>query len=864
MPSGRRSGSRKAGRPDEVTARFSSPSTIKRARKAAKNQRGGTGGRAPRARKRSKRSVKAPTVSINFGRIFSAIAGGFVALIFGLGAGLRALALALGRIIAGAFSKSSARAASKAARRRASSAAKGRTKSARSPAARSTSSRAANARSGARSTTTSSGALTPGLVRAPFRIRLIACAAALFGAIVVGRAVELQLMDGTRYVEAAQRQSKGRLQIQAKRGVIKDRHGAELAITVDVDSVFAEPRNIPPKLVASHAAKLAKVLELPRRELAEKLGSKRSFTYLRRRVDGRAAQRVRKLNLVGVGIHAEPKRFYSNVGLAAHVLGFTGWDGEGKAGVERRFEGELRGKTYELPSVRDARGRRIYSEGFVPQAVLEGADLELTIDRQIQHAAEEALEEAVTDNGGKSGVAIVVEPSTGEVLALASYPTFNPNNLSGSKATNRKNRAISMIYEPGSTMKMVTIAAALEEGVINADDRVDCEGGKWRIGGRTIGDADHKYGLLTIPEVMKVSSNICAAKIGMQLGRKQLHRWLGRFGFGARTGLELPGELRGMVRPADKWRDITLANIAFGQGIAVTPVQVAQALAALANDGVMMPLTLVRSVADKTGRVQELPKRAAKRVLTKRTARAVTEMMATVTKKGGTAPKAAIPGFSVAGKTGTAQKIDPVTKAYSHELHIASFAGFAPADSRKGPKVAILVMVDEPKKSMYGGQVAAPAFRKIALNALSALEVFPEDTEAKERFLAGYKAARSADLPKAKLSKIKEISTEPAELGAIAGLAAPKKSAPGLERALSDTARKLLGFEEVPGRRGASVQTMPNLLGLNLREVLNRTASVRCDPVVHGSGAVVVQKPSAGVKIRPGQQCTFELSAVGG
>ena len=555
----------------------------------------------------------------------------------------------------------------------------------------------------------------------------IGCLFAIGAMLVLGRAYHLQIKNGDRYQGVAKRQSVAFRKFEAKRGVITDRNGAELAITVDVDSIYAEPRVLKnPKLVASQ---LSSVLGLDEKKLESRLDSKMYFRYLKRRVSPKVAAQVRALKIKGIGIRKEPKRFYSNRKLAAHVLGFMNFEGVGVAGIERRFDPILRGRNYEVPTLRDALGNRVLNEGFVPHAALEGHDLRLTIDRHIQHSAQIELKKAVEENEGSSGVAIVMKPDTGELLALASYPDFNPNNLSGVKPEAQLNRAISMVYEPGSTMKLVTISAALEDNVVAADETIDCENGKWKVGRRTIRDGNHKYGQLGLPEILKVSSNICSAKVGFRLGAQRLHHWLTAFGMGRRTGIDLPGELRGLIRPPNRWRDIALANISFGQGLAVTPLQVVQAAAVIANDGVLVTPKIVSSTLEKGASEKIHHSDPPRRVIRTEVAKRLKNMMIGVTEDGGTAESAAVNGFRVAGKTGTSQKIDPVTRAYSRSLYVASFVGFVPAGD---PAAVILVLVDEPKKSIYGGVVAAPAFKNIAMATLSNLGVFPSDHEANE------------------------------------------------------------------------------------------------------------------------------------
>jgi cell division protein FtsI (penicillin-binding protein 3) len=752
-------------------------------------------------------------------------------------------------------------------------------------------------------------------VPGPGRIRVLCFFLAASGFFVVGRAAQLQLIDGERYALVAQKQATLSASINAKRGVIKDRQGAELAITVDVDSIFAEPKKIDDPTRA--ASQLARVLDMPASKIAARLMKDRGFVYLKRRTNPQVAERVRALQIRGVSTGPEPKRFYANRDLAAHVLGFTSSEGEGVAGIERAFDGELRGKTYEVPGLRDALGKTVFSEGFVPHAILEGADVELTIDRQIQDAAEQALKDAVVSSRGRAGVAVVLQPRSGDVLALASYPTFNPNNLKSSTPDVELNRVVSAAYEPGSTMKMVTIAGALEDKVITPDDRIDCEGGRFRIGNKTINDSHHGYGELTIGEILKVSSNVCSAKIGFELGAKRLHHWLERFGFGDKTGIELPGELRGYVRPHEEWREIGLANVAFGQGLTVTPLQIVQAAATIANEGVRVRPRIVHSVTDKNGsrRVSERPAHEA--VLSAKSAIEVRSMMMEVTKKGGTAESAAIPGFEVAGKTGTAQKIDPVTKGYSHELYVASFVGFVPA---KKPQFVILVMVDEPRTSIFGGIVAAPAFRRIAVAALSAFEVFPEDEAARDAFLASYRQATPGRPALAGNGAIRVESRRGAGRDPENADLTPPRGGPrggemegdmdadvppkapdlgdktaetdlvALDSRLSSEAQALLGItarpppKEVlhakkeplaaPGSAGVRQPgalpsgatekgRMPNFRGLEVREVLNRSAEAHCDPVLVGTGRVIAQSPAPGDVLAPGARCELKLSPRG-
>ena len=694
------------------------------------------------------------------------------------------------------------------------------------------------------------------------RVRWVAAAFGLIGIVLVAQAARLQLVEYGRLSAEAERQFRATAMVTAKRGAIRDRNGNELAITVDVDSVFFEWRTNQRRASPEQIRSLATLLKRPVDAMAQKLGSRRRFVYLARRVDASTAARVRALAVPGVRTKREPKRFYSNVQLGAHVLGFTNVDGEGKAGIERRFDDQLKGRRQAITGLRDAFGTPIFSEGAVPQAALRGADVELTIDRHIQYAAEQALGAAVAQHRAKAGVAIVMEPATGDVLALASYPDFNPNNLRDTTVSQRTNRAVNAVFEPGSTLKMVTVAAALEQGLIRPTTVLDCEDGRWSIGANEIRDANHRYGALTIAEVIQKSSNICAAKIGFKLGRRRLYEALQDFGFGARTGLELPGELKGLIRPAARWSDIGLANIAFGQGVSATPVQIIQAAATIANGGVRVSPRLVRAVRAPRGRrvVLERPERV--RVISRKTARTIGRMMATVTQEGGTAEEAAIPGFRVAGKTGTAQKIDPVTRAYSHELFVSSFVGFVPADA---PELVALLLIDEPQGAVYGGDVAGPAWRKMTVSALAARGVRPRDPLAFQAFRSAGLALASLPPPAAVAEAVHGEAALSAQDTPLPSDAGPNL-ADAFDLALSKKAQRLLGLDYAVAAVTGDVlgptadHRMPNFARLTLREVLNRAADTRCDLVVDGTGRVVEQRPRAGMPLAPNTRCELTLA----
>lgn len=667
-----------------------------------------------------------------------------------------------------------------------------------------------------------------GSVDAPaIRVRqaVVVAGIALAWAALVLRAGQLQLIEADQYADAATRQASTSVEVEGRRGSILDRHGAELAMSVDVDSVFAEPRRVSDPARAARA--LAPILERPARELAERLGRDAAFVYLARRVERSVGARVRALGLPGIGTHTESKRFYGGGRLGSHVLGFVNIDEQGRAGIERRLDAHLQGERASIAALRDALGNKVLVDGVIAPKSLDGRSVRLTLDRAIQHAAEVELEAAIQQQRASAGVALVMDIRTGDLLAMASYPDFNPNRLTSASGAAHLNRAIASVYEPGSTMKIATIAAALEERVIERDGHLDCEGGRWRVGGRTIGDADHAFDRLSLTEVMVVSSNICSAKLGMELGARKLHDWLVRFGFGSRLGLDLPGEVNGILRTPEQWRPIDLANVAFGQGVGATPLQVIVMAAAVANDGVRVQPRVVDALQQPDGTWEGMPREPPVRVLSSQTARALREMLVAVVEEG-TGRKAAIPGLSVAGKTGTSQKFDRDRGTYSDEDYVASFVGFAPSDA---PQLAALVVVDEPRGSIFGTTAAAPAFRRIMTEALRARGwVLPE-------------VVVEAD---AQLAEVDED---------VAALTAP------LELDLSSEARALLALG-APSPEPPSA--MPRLMGQGAREVLKRCAEAGCVPVLVGTGRVVEQDPSPGAAVDPGSTWKVRLQPSSG
>jgi cell division protein FtsI (penicillin-binding protein 3) len=557
------------------------------------------------------------------------------------------------------------------------------------------------------------------------RLYILAAVLFLWVVAILGRLVYLQVIKYQFFLNLASRQHGRSIDVDPRRGTIFDRNGAELAMSIDVDSVFAVPSEIPDQETTAQI--LAKVLDLDPQELLARIKSQRNFAWVKRRVDGDVSERVRALNLRGIYFRKEPKRFYPKRDLAAQTIGYVGTDDEGLGGLEREFDDDLRGMPGREMIFVDAR-RQWY--GRVERQPDPGQNLVLTLDATIQYIAEKELEQAMTDTKAAAGTVIVQNPYTGEILALANRPTFNPNVFNSVPKEALKNRAVSDVYEPGSVFKTVTYSAAIEQGVVKPDDKVDCQGGAITVFGMTIHDA-HKMGMMTIAEAYAHSSDVAAIKTGMKLGNERFDEFVRSYGFGSQTDIELPGESRGLKKPVNRWSKVSIAAMSMGQEIGVTAVQVVSMVSTIANDGVYTPPRIVAG---------ELPPEAAPkpvvfhpaqqhRVISTMTAAQMKKMMESVVLDG-TARRAILDGYTVAGKTGTAQKVDPATGAYSKTKYVASFVGFAPVNN---PAITIAVILDSAQGLHQGGQVSAPVFKRVAQQVLEYMHV-PHDVELKNQF----------------------------------------------------------------------------------------------------------------------------------
>ena len=527
-----------------------------------------------------------------------------------------------------------------------------------------------------------------------------------------GRAAYVQLYLGPELKKGAEKQSLATGFELGERGRIYDRNGSLLATSVESKSVYASPIKV--DNAAQAASTLAQILDVPKKNIERDLGSKRGFVWIKRQIGDREAQAIEAAKLPGVFLTSEYRRMYPNHHSAGQVLGFVGVDGLGLEGLEKHFEERLAGRQAKYVVQRDASGRRLYLDDQGREMDIRGTDVKLTLDTVIQDAAEQALAEAVNKFNGRSGMAMVVKVDTGEILALAHFPFLNPNMAGESKLSARRNRAALDMFEPGSTMKPFVFAAALEQKVIDQNKIIDCENGKWTLRGKVIRDT-HPYHWLSANRVLRYSSNIGTAKIGLALGAQNYYSTLRKLGFGERSGLDIPSETEGKLRPPKEWSEIDLASISFGQGIGVTGLQMARAYLTLANKGLPRPLKLIFDPAPQ-------PPPPAERVFSQQTAETVLSMMREVVEEDGTGKVARIPGVTMAGKTGTAQKAASTGKGYGVD-NVASFVGLIPGDK---PEFLIMVIVDEPSPVSFGGIVCAPAVREIAIKTLSYYNRLPE------------------------------------------------------------------------------------------------------------------------------------------
>jgi cell division protein FtsI (penicillin-binding protein 3) len=619
------------------------------------------------------------------------------------------------------------------------------------------------------------------------------------------RIIHLQLVKKDDLSRLASKQHQSIISFTPKRGTIYDAKGNNLAVSIDVDSVYARSSEV--KNPSQTARTLAKILNLDRRALAKKLKEEKSFVWVKRKATPKETAEISKVGLTGIYFVKESRRFYPHSHLAAHLIGFVGIDSKGLEGIEAKYDVTLSGNTTRLILGKDAFGREIITQVPIPGKSPENYNLHLTIDTNIQHTVETELKDAVDGHKANWGMAIVMDPTSGKILAMANYPSFNPNRFGDYPPETWRNKVVTDMFEPGSVFKVFLASAVLQEKVAKRHDIFFCENGSYILSGRTIRDVK-KHGWLSLEHIIKYSSNIGAAKIAERLGREKLYGYIREFGFGRRTGIDLPGEARGIVRSPKTWSEVGLGNIAFGQGVAVTAIQLITAISAIANGGNLLRPYVVDRIVDLEGNVvRQFHPVIIRRILSEETARVMTSILRRTVEEGGTGTRAALQHYEVAGKTGTAQKVDRLVGGYYEDRFISSFVGYVPSNQ---PRLVILVVIDEPQGIPYGGRVAGPVFKNVAERSLQYLNVPPTQTT----IVAKVSAKRPAGRP-------------------------PKSPS---QKAV---------------HRGNPSGRMPDLRGLSMRAALNTVRALQLPVAVSGTGKVVDQRPSPGTIVEKGDVCSL-------
>ncbi len=741
------------------------------------------------------------------------------------------------------------------------------------------------------------------------RFWLVCAGMLVWATLIVSKFFWLQVVRNKEFVEKAQKQQQHTFEVAPRRGVLYDRNLRELAMTVLAESVYVVPSEIADKKATVHA--LAEIVHAgsdtspvdnwtSEEQIAERVNASRGFAWIARRLSPEVAARVRALNLKGVYFQKEFQRFYPDNEIAAQVLGYVGVDDNGLGGLEQKFDSRLHGQPGFNFVALDARRHVLGSKAKEPDA---GENLVLSIDENIQFIAERALDAVMAHTQAANGTVVIQDVHTGQILALAIRPTFNPNDFRHTTPELLRDHAVSDVYEPGSTFKLVTYAAAIDQHVVTPDDIIDCQGGAITFNGRTIHDdkSDH-YGRITVHEALEHSSDVAAVKLALKMGPDHFYDYIHNFGFGTRTGMELPGETRGLLRPVQKWGATSIGSIAMGQEVGVTPLQLVSMVSTIANGGVYLPphIVMAQPPAKDGQAASPVPQpfhpggelanplpAGARRVISTMSAAEMRKMMEGVVLYG-TGKQAQLNGYSSGGKTGTAQKIDPATHTYSKTMHVASFAGIAPVNS---PVIAVAVVIDNPKGggvSYYGGAVSAPVFAQVAQQTLEYLGV-PHDVEV------------HAVKPGAKAGSDKDAEPEQEHTGDVNALMAAVNDLPGddpLREAVSSaraasansghvvvkigktsdkaaSARAEADKVAVPAKPASSQPSqqaasapetvsvalpagkavkVPALVGMPVRQVVEQVAMAGLNLQVVGRGLVRSQEPAAGATVQPGTQ----------
>src|ERR1700676_2003926 len=675
--------------------------------------------------------------------------------------------------------------------------------------------------------------------RVHVRLLIIAGVALLWIGAVLGRLTYLQLFRHSDYLARALRQQQRSFEITPERGAIYDRNGKPLAMSIPVDSAFGVPSEIADEHLAARL--LSGVVGVPQEVLEARFESSRSFVWISRKLPPEKAEAINRLNLKGVYLQKENQRFYPKRELAAHVLGFVDLDEKGLQGIERELDSQIRGKSERIVVMADARRR--WFDGSETRRE-RGASVVLTLDEKIQYTAERELAAAMAKTRAAAGTVIVMNPNTGEILALANWPRFNPNKASDAPAETWMNRAVSAIYEPGSTFKLITLAAAFDQGITRPEEVFDCENGAVYVAGHRI--RDHKpFGLLNVADVLVQSSDVGAIKIALRLGAPKFYDYIRAFGFGQPTGVDMPGESKGILRRLESWSAVSIGSISMGQEVGVTPVQLISAVSAIANGGMLYRPHVIAELrhGDKVITAEGLMAPSEPRkVIQPETAATLRRLMEGVVLNG-TGKLAHLDGWTAAGKTGSAQKIDPTTGRYSATQLIASFTGFAPIND---PAVTILVSLDSPVGQHEGGQVAAPVFKRIAEQVLPHLDV-PRDVPIGPRLVqAAYKNREVSD------SATLEDFT-PTDFSGLPDQPLVESTAPITKGGKSQTPSVTVAEDE-----GGDIQ-VPDFPGKTMRDVTEICLRLGLDPILVGSNLATNQTPAAGTKVRRGAKITVQF-----
>jgi cell division protein FtsI (penicillin-binding protein 3) len=685
------------------------------------------------------------------------------------------------------------------------------------------------------------------------------------------RLIYLQVFCYGDFEQRAQHQQQRSFDLSPKRGIIFDRAGRELAMSIQVDSAFAVPTEIPD--LANTISLIARITRDDPRVLLADCRSRKTFCWVARKADAEVIERIRGMNLQGIHFQKEPKRFYPKRDLAAQMLGYVGTDDQGLSGLERQYNSELQGKPGRLMISVDARKRWFSS---VEKQSEPGNNLVLTVDQNIQYIAERELETAMEQTKAIAGTVIVQNPRTGEVLALANRPTFNPNLRKEITVEALKDRAVSDIYEPGSTFKIVTVSAGLEEGITRPDEIFDCQMGSIAINGMRIRDSK-PHGMLSVADIIADSSDVGAIKIALRLGEDRFYKYIRAFGFGQQTGIELPGETRGMTKPVERWSKVSIGAISMGQEIGISPLQLIALISTIANDGVWVAPRIVAGTVEPQSTPQTISFQPgeSRRVISSLTAAQMRQILQGVVLHG-TGTKAILEGYSSAGKTGTAQKVDPATRSYSKTKYVASFAGFAPIND---PQVSVAVILDSAVGLHQGGQVSAPVFQRVTQQVLEYMHV-PHDVElppSRQVLLARRNSGdknleenspdhlgASLDLADAGVTPAAPLQPKPATIGeqvvpaaltvheTVASASASENSVSEISERASEERLPAGGTVVLDVEEGGIA--VPSFLGKNLRSAVEAAQDAGLDLDAIGSGVAREQQPAPGAKVAAGSR----------